>query len=390
MKMSLKKTNADSPAPAPASAKAKTAPVNNLLHRDPESKYVLYRAELLGDWHGKSDKLVWNFGVKALIFAGPFYRKARKGSFVSVPINCGPGTRSFLPSWNIGLDEQTQGYRIFLRYRAGKAWSPWFYLGSGGISVPASPGKLVTESARWGKVHIDYLSTAKPADAFQYKIELDAGSAFGARGIADFKPTLGIRRFCVSYAVQKNAVFRRRPGKPPPNHDHIISVPFRSQMGVKNKALGRVICCPTSTAMMMEYHGIARPTMEVCERVHDPQHKIYGVWPRAAQAAHHYGLASRVMQFRSHQDVRKMLLKGQPIIASIRMEPGELRGARYPRSSGHLMVIIGFRAGGDYVVNDPYSPGPGGEEIDYRAEDIDKVWLDKGGVGIIIERGDRK
>jgi hypothetical protein len=69
---------------------------------------------------------------------------------------------------------------------------------------------------------------------------------------------------------------------------------------------------------------------------------------------------------------------------------GELRGAQYGKSNGHIIVITGFHKDGRYIVNDPASPGPDDGEINYFAEDIEKVWLDKGGVAILIKPDTQK
>ena len=71
-------------------------------------------------------------------------------------------------------------------------------------------------------------------------------------------------------------------------------------------------------------------------------------------------------------------------MASIRVDRGELKSARYKSSKGHLILLVGYTPNGDYIVNDPYSEVPNGAEIEYTEADIGKVWLDKGGVAVVI------
>jgi hypothetical protein len=58
---------------------------------------------------------------------------------------------------------------------------------------------------------------------------------------------------------------------------------------------------------------------------------------------------------------------------------GELTGAPISSSAGHLLVIVGFTATGDVVVNDPASPSRSGVRRTYDRAELEAAWL--GGSG---------
>ena len=73
------------------------------------------------------------------------------------------------------------------------------------------------------------------------------------------------------------------------------------------------------------------------------------------------------------------------IIASIRFREGEVEGFLYKSTAGHLLVIRGFDANGDVIVNDP-ARRDGGNGAVYPAEEFAKAWFDNGGVGYVIRK----
>lgn len=283
--------------------------------------------------------------------------------------------KEFLPSWNFSLIPETSGYRFLLQVKdeTGNE-SPWFYLGTGGNFYDKNYGNLIIKSEGWGRVNQDYLVTEKDVTEFKIRVELS--------GTASENPQISIDNIYLFYSGSQEYTYENT--LPPLPLSTKINVPYRSQLDVEEENLKHIVCCPTCVSMVMEFHGINKPTIDVCNESLDEEHGIYGIWPKASQTAAQNGLGAFVFRFSTDEQVKYALACGQPIMASIRVKEGELRNARYPKSNGHLILIIGYDSDGNFLVNDPYSVGPTGAEIVYYKEDMDKVWLDRGGVGILI------
>ncbi len=350
--------------------------VNNVLGRTGRDKDFLYTAEGSKGFPGEKKSMEWDSDAGALLAKSS--TKPITARYTSPVIACKFPATKFLPSWNILLPRKDQSYKIFLRVgdESKVKFSPWFLMGEGGNAISDKPVKR--EAKGWGTSRIDYLHLTRVAYVFQYKVEiLTAGSLS-----PDESP--GLRRFFIHYSGQGTPSRQKNVTLTEANAVR-IDVPYRSQLDVTKKSLKHIVCCPTCVSMVLEHHGINQPTLSICDAVYDQRYKIYGVWPKASQAAFQHGCRSWVHRFRGMAAVRDHLRQGQPIIASIRVGKGELRGARYPKSDGHLIVITGYNGLDKVRVNDPYSVGPGGGEIEYETSDIEKVWLDKGGVAILIE-----
>lgn len=371
----------------------------NLLSGHPLAVDVLFRGEGAGHFGGGrfEGEAVAAGDFVSLRMPGNSGRAVHRGSrsrlrgvFVSAPLRPAFSFNEVLPSWNIRLDERRQSYRIELRVESSdESWSPWFYLGSGGPAAHRPPRDRVLRCPGWGRVRTDYLVLDRPAVRMQYRVTLESS----ARAVCH--PRIGpplLQRFFASFSnsTGDRELFDRYTGPPPARGAEtegwarVLPVPYRAQLDVPRDKIGHIICCPTCVAMILESHGIRRSTLAVAAHAYDPERRTYGIWPRAVQTAVQHGLEAWVQRFRSHADVKRLIAAGVPVMASIRVQPGELQNARYPGTSGHLILIRGFTPEGDYVVNDPYSPGPGGEEIVYSEEDMAKVWFEKGGVGIVI------
>lgn len=337
-------------------------------------------------------------------------RRRLRAAFTSPEITAEFPFNELLPSWNIRLDEHRQSYLVHVRVADERGWSPWFYLGGGGSVIHRRGVSKIERAPGWGRVKIDYLLLERPARRFQYRVELES-SARAAQSPRIGPPAL--RRFFVSYsnttgdealhasrrrgALSPAAPAGEKSSAPPTGANghsadgaapwaRVLPVPYRLQTAVPHRKLGHEICCPTCVAMILESHGLDFSTLTVAGHAWCGERRIYGIWPRAAQAASRHGLEAWVDRFRTPDDVKRLIAEGVPVMASIRVKEGELPTARYPKSAGHLILIRGFRPDGAFVVNDPYSPGSGGAEIVYSEEEMTKVWFDKGGVGIVIRR----
>lgn len=377
--MTLNQTDTGQTAFKSSSETSSSTPVNNGLGRTGRDLDFLYIAEGQSGFGGDKSGLLWDAARNALVLSD---KAALEGtvSYTSEVIDCQFPAREFLPSWNIKYGGGV-GFRIYVRlFDRDKKESPWFFLGEGGPWHKKDTE--VSRDEEWGKVRIDYLELTRDAVAFQFRIDFFAPDTESAEAN---EITAEIHRFYLAYSGIDEEL---QPVKEvyQPESEIRVSVPYRSQLDVEREDIAHVVCCPTCVAMVLESLGLNSPTLEICDLAFCERYEIYGIWPRASQVAFERGAKSWIQRFRTMEQVAETLRGGRPVIASIRVKPGELRGARYPDSSGHLIVITGLTTDGKVIVNDPYSAGPEGHEIQYYVEDIEKCWLDCGGVGIMMDR----
>ena len=158
---------------------------------------------------------------------------------------------------------------------------------------------------------------------------------------------------------------------------------------------GEAWCSPTSTAMVLGALG-ASPSDDELEKFPgpdygDPQvdfaarytydwnYKGAGNWPANVAYATHFGLDGFVTRLRSLTEAERFIATSIPLIASIN---GDLPGFLFGKTNGHLLVIRGFDAQGDVIVNDPAAKTNEQVHKTYGRADFERVWL--GGSGGIV------
>jgi hypothetical protein len=102
----------------------------------------------------------------------------------------------------------------------------------------------------------------------------------------------------------------------------------------------------------------------------------HGNWPFNTAYAATYGLEGYVARFNNLAQVERWIAADVPVIFSLAWGPGELTGAPLLWSSGHLMVLVGFDADGDPVLNDPAAPGDDTVRRTYLREEFERLWLE--------------
>jgi hypothetical protein len=152
---------------------------------------------------------------------------------------------------------------------------------------------------------------------------------------------------------------------------------------------GDAWCSPTSTEMITEYWGAgptaadlarvdpsyADPSVDYAAReTYDYAYQGTGNWPFNAGYASHYGLDAEVVRLRNVDDLEQLVKAGIPVAISVAFDSTELTGAGYS-TAGHLMVVIGFTAGGDFIVNDPFSPSDAAVRHVYQRAQLENIWL---------------
>lgn len=290
----------------------------------------------------------------------PAVRLASEGhvlsSYRSLVVETAVPFRALVPSWNVETASSVL-IDVRVRHAATGQWSPWLRLGRVGEGAPDEP-----EAVRvWegGRVAVDLIEANVDLDAWQYRVSLArSGEA-------------GLRRFVmVETAKAPEGSTQSRPDVPAME----LSVPFRSQMTQKPEIAGR-ICSPTSVTMVVASHGLEHEVQAVADLAYDHDFDIYGNWPRNIQAGFKLGLEGYVSRINDWSEVSRHLSAGRPLVASIRVKPGELDAAPYPDTAGHLIVIRGFDGQGGVLVSDPAVETPELGELVYPMRDLETVWF---------------
>jgi hypothetical protein len=176
-----------------------------------------------------------------------------------------------------------------------------------------------------------------------------------------------------------------------------LDVPAYSQMTHRGQypeygGGGQAWCSPTSLSMVLAYYGV-KPTAdeyawvndsyadpwvdEVARRVYDHEYAGAGNWPfNTAYAATRVPRAA-VIRLASLRDAERFIAAGIPLIVSISFSSGQLSGAPISSTAGHLVVIAGFTASGDVVVNDPAASSNSGVRRTYSRAQFEAAWQRK-------------
>jgi hypothetical protein len=288
-----------------------------------------------------------------------------------------------IASWNVDVPKGS-GFWVSFRVgrKAGDFWTPWYYLGSVG-AVPGVAVDCKTLTDENGVVNQDYFQSCNRFDRIQYRFHMLGGERF---------PT--IKRVGLAYSNTLDdadiAAKFRKVVDPGPKEKWARRLPIRGRsQNWESDQLRGLICSPTSLSMVLEYYGIKRTTVQVCDAVYDAEYHMYGNWWRNVQSAYTLGMPGYLERFGDWNAVKRHISRGEPVIASIRIAKGDLRNFPNRSSDGHLIVIAGFDADGNVQVNDP--AGRTQEKIlsTYAREDAEKIWLNHGGVGYVLTRNPR-
>lgn len=176
-----------------------------------------------------------------------------------------------------------------------------------------------------------------------------------------------------------------------------LAVPGYSQMTHRGEypqygGGGQAWCSPTSLSMVLAYYGV-RPSPaeyswvngsyadpwvdEVARRVFDFAYDGAGNWPFNTAYAGTRTTRAAVTRLDSLRDAERFIAAGIPLIASISFSSGQLTGAPIKGTDGHLVVITGFTASGDVIVNDPAAPTDATVQRTYQRGQFEAVWQGK-------------
>ena len=140
-------------------------------------------------------------------------------------------------------------------------------------------------------------------------------------------------------------------------------------------------CVPASVAMLLGAHGVAVSVAEAATGMFDRSYGGTGNWAFAMAYAGACGLAAAAAYLRDLVTVEHFIASGLPVAVSISWNGNELPGAPLDHSAGHLLVVRGFEASGDVIVNDPAQPAI---RHVYERDAFARCWLDHGAVALLV------
>jgi hypothetical protein len=293
-----------------------------------------------------------------------------QGEVTSPIVTSAFGFRQAIPSWEASTPTGTW-VEIFLRVQVSGAWTKWYSLG-----VWAADGSTVqrhsvsSQSDTVGYVATDtVVVTAKKAaaTAWQMKVRL-----FSADGVAT--PSLHAGAVTVSTSPAS-------PSSLPPGNsarwNTVLAVPQCSQMVYPDG--GEVWCSPTSTAMVLKYWTSDTSACEPGVRaavggVYDWYYRGHGNWPFNTAYAAAQGYQAHVARFSSFAELEPWISAGVPAILSVAWGKGQLTGAPISSTAGHLIVLVGFDAAGNPVVNDPAASSNTSVRRTYYRSELEPLW----------------
>ena len=207
----------------------------------------------------------------------------------------------------------------------------------------------------------------------------------------------------VGAVASADASAPRATSQPGPAAGTVLPVPTYSQMVHSGHypvwgGGGEAWCSPTSLAMVLAYHGMSpTPTGitaghadavvdHTAKMVYDNGYRGTGNWAfNTAYAATLAGGDSYVTRMRDLREAEDYIVAGVPLIVSIAFGRNQLTGAPISASNGHLLVVVGFEADGDVVVNDPAGATNADVRRVYDRAQFERIWISaSGGTAYVI------
>ena len=202
------------------------------------------------------------------------------------------------------------------------------------------------------------------------------------------------------------------PSPSPPGagsgHAHVIDVPPYSQQHHTGDLPelgggGKNWCSPTSVAMLLSHwetgpsglppSGERNPLVpHAAQHTYDTAFGGTGNWAFNTAYAARFGLDAFVTRLRSLDEAEMFTRAGIPLVLSVVFTADQLDGAGFD-TDGHLVVLVGFDAAGNPVVNDPASSRiVSNDEVrrTYRRDQFAEAWLTRSSaIAYVIRPFDR-
>lgn len=306
-------------------------------------------------------------------YGGTFYNGGSfvQGEATSPIVTSAFAFRQAIPSWE-ALTPAGTWVETLMRAQVNGTWTKWYSMGvwaSDGSTVQRHSAASQSDSVAYVATDVLTISSKKySATAWQVKARL-----FSATGTST--PRLRASTVTVSLAPERPSSL---PAGNASRWNQVLAVPQCSQMVYPDG--GEVWCSPTSTAMVLRYW--AGDTTTNCEPhvraavsgVYDWYYDGHGNWPFNTAYAATQGYQAHVARFTSFAQLEPWISAGVPAILSVAWRSGELTGAPIASTSGHLLVLVGFDAAGNPVVNDPAGPSNTTVRRTYSRAQFEPLW----------------
>jgi hypothetical protein len=303
----------------------------------------------------------------------------RAGTLETAP-QAAPAFDTAVLSWNAATPEGAS-LKLEVRARFGARWSRYYDLAVWTSDPKGTRTSFEAQRDADGRVDTDTLRLERAADAWQARVTLSAtatGRAPVLTGLAAVTSDAA-RHFTPAPGASDRAAWGVE-----------LSVPSRSQMIYQGG--GEVWCSPTSVTMLLLYWSaktgasLADPVPDAARATWDRRYDGAGNWPFNTAYAATKGLRAYVTRLGSLAAAEAFVRRGVPLALSIAWKPGELRGAHIERSGGHLVVLRGFAANGDPIINDPAASADARVRTVYDRAQFERAWVGhSGGIAYVVE-----
>ncbi|MGH2480695.1 MAG: C39 family peptidase, partial [Ktedonobacteraceae bacterium] len=284
---------------------------------------------------------------------------------------------TLVASWNATTPAGTW-MEVHVRVLGSKGWTHWYNLPIWASDLSTINRHSVDgQSDKTGSVSTDTFFASPSATAYQLSLTLFTTSP---------SVSLTLKRVGVIASYDSTSFPTIAPDRSVWGTN--LNVPQRSQMLPQYQGLGyggggEVWCSPTSTSMVMAYWSTVLNQANLNQTVPDAAQGTYdftyqgtGNWPfNTAYSAEFGGMHSFVTRMYSMSQIEQWIKAGVPIVISIAFKSGQLPGAPINSSTGHLIVVRGFDASGNVIVNDPAFSTDATVETTYNRADLQNVWL---------------
>jgi hypothetical protein len=295
------------------------------------------------------------------------------GMMESPVVETGFSTDQFVVSWN-AITPPGSYLTVYIEARSGGLWSRKFTVAIWTRdNRPVKRMSINGQSDDIARMDTDTLILKSPADAFRVSAKLSS---------LDGKTYPTVRLLTVHAANRDAARSPLRVRKAVWGKE--LPLLERSQLTVPD---GDRFCSATSTSMVLDYwaHKLNRPELAVSlqtavDGIYDYEWDGTGNWPfNAAYASEFGGLRAYVTRFSSMAQIEDWIARDVPVIVST--DYNILKHRVNQGRMGHLMVLRGFTADGDCIINDPYTKLDEGESVRrvFKRKDFEPSWLGKDG-----------